>query len=127
MVTSRSTGVPTVTSPKSIVAGLICSPTAVELVEENGFEFEPQPERATLSATVTTPSAILPCAIFPRNLLCVWVAFAWLAAISSLIAKNKELRISHIDITCAKKVRQPMRLIRPAPSGEIWMHDASVD
>ena len=103
MVTVRNTGVPTVTSPKSIVAGLICSPTAAELVEENGLEFEPQPKRARLSAMVATPNAILLPAIFPRNLLCVWVAFARLADLSSVIAKNKELRNSHIDITCAKE------------------------
>ena len=96
IVTVRNTGVPTVTSPKSIVAGLICSPTAAELVEENGWEFEPQPDRATLSAMLATLRAIALPAILPRNLPFVWVPFARLAVISSVIAKNKELRNSHI-------------------------------
>ncbi len=73
IVTVRNTGVPTVTSPKSMVAGLICRPAAAELVEENGLEFEPQPDRATQSAMVATPKTVP--AIFPRNLLIVWVRF----------------------------------------------------
>lgn len=103
IVTVRNTGVPMVTSPKSIVAGLICSPTAAELVEENGWEFEPQPDRATLSTMVATHRAIALSAILPLDLLFVWAPFDRPVDISSLIAKNKELLNSHIDITCAKK------------------------
>jgi hypothetical protein len=127
IVRVRNTGVPMFTSPKSIVAGLICRPTAAELVVENGLEFEPQPDRAPLSAMVATLKAIALRAIFPRNLLVVGVPLARLADISSLIAKNKELRNSHIDITCPKRISQPMRITRLAKSGEIIVDDASVD
>lgn len=65
--TVRNTGVPIVTSPKSTVSGAICS--AVELADANGLEFEPQPERARLSAAVATLKAMAP--IVLRNLFSV--------------------------------------------------------
>lgn len=91
-----NTGVPIVTSPKSIVAGVICNVIAVELVEENGFESEPQPERARLSAIATRLKAMALPAI-PRNLFFVWVARDRLGVIFSLIPKIKILRNLHID------------------------------
>ncbi len=110
--TVRIAGVPTVTSPKSIAVGLICSETTVELVDENGLEFEPQPEKARLSAMVAKNKATALPEILPRNPLSVWVTRDRFVVKCSLNAKSKILRNSHIDITCAKKVSQPVRLTR---------------
>jgi hypothetical protein len=61
----RDAGVPIVTSPKSIAEGFTESSASVELVEENGCEFEPQPERPRLSAMAASPSAMAQAALRP--------------------------------------------------------------
>ena len=90
------TGVPTVTSPKSSVVGLI-SRAAFELVDANGLEFEPHPERARPSASVATHEGMH--AIALRYLLFVLSSGGRFAARISLVPENKILRNLHIDIT----------------------------
>lgn len=58
METSLNTGVPTVTSPKSIASGLTTS--ADVLVDETGLEAAPQPESARVSAMAAIPNATAP-------------------------------------------------------------------
>jgi hypothetical protein len=65
----RITGVPTVTPPKSIVAGLIWSVTSFEFGELKALEFEPQPEITIVIETKATLPAKNPPASFPRNLV----------------------------------------------------------
>src|SRR5580692_4081700 len=102
----RETGVPTFTSPKSIVDGLTTSAgvLALEVVDEKALESEPQPERPMLSAIAVDPSTRTQTAdIRPSNLCCFGVTFSRPRVIFPLIPKNKILRNSHIDITCAKE------------------------
>jgi hypothetical protein len=94
--TVLSSGVPMVTSPKSMLAGLICSATAAEPVDENGLEFEPQPDRARPNAIAAMLKAKALPAIVPRNLLSVWVACDRFSVRFLLITKSKILRNSHI-------------------------------
>jgi hypothetical protein len=103
--TVLSYGVPMVTSPKSMAAGLICNATTVEPVDENGLEFEPQPERARLSATAATLNVRALAAILPRDLLPVWLACDRFSVRFLLITKSKILRNSHIrHHLCSKEL-----------------------
>jgi hypothetical protein len=58
IATVRYTGVPTLTSPKSIVDGLTTRAGVLELVEENGLLAAPQPARPRLIPRAANPKGI---------------------------------------------------------------------
>jgi hypothetical protein len=78
METFRYTGVPTLTSPKSTVAGLTTRACVLALVDENGLVSAPQPERPKVSAREEAPNAIAQVA-FRRLLDVADLLFVWIS------------------------------------------------
>ena len=116
MDTSLNTGVPTLTSPKSIADGLTTK--AGVLVVEKGLAFAPQPESPKLSAIAAIPSARPPA---NRLLMTFLLETSGRTAVVLVFdAKNGILRNLYISITCASGVwrsSQP-RAESPAPCDE---------
>jgi hypothetical protein len=125
--TVRITGVPTVTSPKSIVPGLICSVISLEPGELNALEFEPQPVITMVIESKATLVARNPRASFPRNRVFEWARCDRLVEINPIIPEPKRLRYLDIDITCVLKNQSADGVIPPCQEREYWCEVASDD
>ena len=114
--TPRDTGVPTLTSPKSIVDGLTTKKVDVfELVDENGWELDPQPVTPMLSTMAAIPNAAARLAIRLFALFFVCGTSVRHAVEVSSTSYCEKVRNLNIDITCAIEIWYSRRPIRKAP------------
>jgi len=100
--TLRDAGVPTLTSPKSIAAGLIESLGAIWLADEKALEFDPQPASPVVIAMAAVASAMDQ--TVPRRLKLSFECVSSCQVITTLFLKEEGniFRDSCIDITCGQ-------------------------